>query len=47
MKVLKITLVVILFITSLTSCTKQDLNEQDVLITPIAKKKKTGGDGND
>lgn len=47
MKALKITLIVTLFIASLTSCTSQDLSEDDVLITPIAKKKKTGGGGSD
>ena len=46
MKALKITLIVTLFIASLTSCTNQDLSEDDVLITPIAKKK-TGGSSGD
>ncbi|MFG6687253.1 hypothetical protein ACGK9U_11760 [Mariniflexile sp. HNIBRBA6329] len=32
MKTLKITLIVALFFASLTSCTKQDLNEDDVLL---------------
>lgn len=31
MKALKITLLLALFVTALTSCTKQDLNEDDVL----------------
>lgn len=34
MKALKITLIVALFFTALTSCTKQDLNEDDVLVSP-------------
>jgi hypothetical protein len=34
MKALKITLIVALFFASLTSCTKQDLNEDDVLVSP-------------
>ncbi|MEP1490229.1 MAG: hypothetical protein ABJK28_17555 [Algibacter sp.] len=32
MKALKITLIVTLFLATLTSCTKQDLSEDDVLI---------------
>lgn len=42
MKALKITLIVTLFIASLTSCTKQDLNEDDVLVAPV-EKLATGG----
>ena len=34
MKALKITLVLALLFASLTSCTKQDLNEDDVLRSP-------------
>jgi len=34
MKALKITLMLALLLTALTSCTKQDLNEDDALITP-------------
>ncbi|WP_165605822.1 hypothetical protein [Flavivirga aquatica] len=34
MKTLKITLITALIFSSLTSCTKQDLNEDDVLTTP-------------
>ena len=34
MKALKITLIVAVFFASLTSCTKQDLNEDDALISP-------------
>jgi hypothetical protein len=37
MKALKITLIVTLFIATLTSCTKQDLNEDDVLVAPTEK----------
>ena len=32
MKTLKFTLIVVVLFASLTSCTKQDLNEDDVLI---------------
>lgn len=35
MKALKITLIVALFLATFTSCTKQDLNEDDVLVAPI------------
>ena len=34
MKALKITLIVAVLFASLTSCTKQDLNEDDVLQSP-------------
>jgi len=34
MKALKITLIVAVLFASLTSCTKQDLNEDDVLESP-------------
>jgi len=34
MKILKITLMLALLLTALTSCTKQDLNEDDALISP-------------
>lgn len=44
MKTLKITLIVTLFIASLTSCTKQDLSEDDVLVAPSTiVKLDTGG----
>lgn len=43
MKTLKITLIVTLFFASLTSCTKQDLNEDDVLISPEVVAPITGG----
>ncbi len=45
MKALKITLIVALFFASLTSCTKQDLNEDDVLVSPETETTVyTGGD---
>lgn len=34
MKTLKITLIAIVLIGSFTSCTKQDLSEDDVLVNP-------------
>lgn len=34
MKALKITLILALILASITSCTKQDLNEDDVLQSP-------------
>ncbi|WJJ97415.1 hypothetical protein [Algibacter luteus] len=34
MKTLKITLILALFFVSLTSCTKQDLTEDDIQVTP-------------
>lgn len=34
MKALKFTLIVTVFLATLTSCTKQDLNEDDVLVSP-------------
>ncbi len=34
MKALKITLIVALLFTAFISCTKQDLNEDDVLVSP-------------
>lgn len=44
MKALKISLIVALMIAALTSCTKQDLNEDDVLITDkVEKVLDTGG----
>ena len=43
MKVLKVTLILALFFVSL-SCTKQDLNEDDVLKTPDTEFFATGGD---
>lgn len=45
MKALKITLIVAVFFASLTSCTKQDLNEDDVLTSPETEETVyTGGD---
>ncbi|GAA4888473.1 hypothetical protein GCM10023311_10480 [Flaviramulus aquimarinus] len=43
MKALKITLILVLFLGSLTSCTKQDLNEDDVLLNPDIVAPITGG----
>ena len=44
MKLLKITLFLALFTTVLTACTEQELKDDDVLVTPTAKKvKKIGG----
>lgn len=37
MKALKITLILALILASITSCTKQDLNEDDVLQSPKAE----------
>jgi len=34
MKALKVTLLLALLLTALTSCTKQDLNEDDALVVP-------------
>jgi hypothetical protein len=34
MKILKITLALAVLLTAFTSCTKQDLNEDDVLVAP-------------
>ncbi|WP_242084290.1 hypothetical protein [Aestuariivivens sediminis] len=36
MKALKLTLLIAVLSAALTSCTKQDLNEDDVLISPDA-----------
>lgn len=43
MKALKVTLILALFFASLTSCTKQDLNEDDVLQNPDTEYFATGG----
>lgn len=43
MKTLKITLIVAVLFASLTSCTKQDLNEDDVLQNPDTEFLATGG----
>lgn len=49
MKSLKITLITALFFASLTSCTKQDLNEGDIQIDPDTEIPipHTGGNGQD
>lgn len=45
MKALKITLVLALLVASFTSCTKQDLNEDDILQSPETENVLyTGGD---
>ena len=44
MKTLKITLIVALFFATLSSCTKQELTEDDVLIGPPSTTQFTGGD---
>ncbi|WP_157607910.1 hypothetical protein [Seonamhaeicola sp. S2-3] len=43
MKSLKITLIVAVILASLTSCTKQDLSEDDVLRNPEQTMPYTGG----
>ena len=43
MKALKITVIVTLFLATLTSCTKQDLGEDDVLVDNNAPTLFTGG----
>ena len=46
MKALKLILLVTVFFTALTSCTKQDLNEDDVLKSPETfEVPYTGGQG--
>lgn len=48
MKSLKITLITALFFASLTSCTKQDLNEDDIQVAPETENALfTGGQGQD
>ncbi|WP_156113357.1 hypothetical protein [Wocania ichthyoenteri] len=48
MKTLKITLLLALFLTVFASCTKQDLNEDDVLTAPETEETPyTGGSGQD
>ncbi|WP_170180977.1 hypothetical protein [Hyunsoonleella aestuarii] len=48
MKALKVTLLIAVFFAALTSCTKQDLDEDDVLNDPTEKTAFfTGGDVND
>lgn len=43
MKSLKITLITALFFATLISCTKQDLNEDDLLVAPDVEARVTGG----
>ncbi len=48
MKSLKITLILALFLTSITSCTKQDLTEDDIQTAPDQTETPyTGGNGQD
>lgn len=48
MKALKITLILAVLFASFTSCTKQDLNEDDVLVSPKTQKTLfTGGQTHD
>ncbi|WP_166966899.1 hypothetical protein [Yeosuana marina] len=49
MKALKITLILAVIFLTFTSCTKQDLNEDDLLITPTAAAQTqfTGGGADD
>ncbi|WP_396602975.1 hypothetical protein [Algibacter sp. R77976] len=49
MKSLKITLIAALFFAGLTSCTKQDLNEDDIQVAPDTELPApiTGGSGQD
>ncbi|MFD2726085.1 hypothetical protein [Hyunsoonleella rubra] len=49
MKALKITLILAFLAASLTSCVKQDLNEDDVLVSPDTSKPApfTGGNALD
>ena len=48
MKALKITLILALLFASFTSCTKQDLSQDDVLVSPETEVVPfTGGNGQD
>jgi predicted small lipoprotein YifL len=47
MKTLKITLILALFFISLTSCTKQDLNDDDVQVAPDSQVVSSTGGGID
>ncbi len=48
MKTLKLTLIVVVIFASFTSCTKQDLNEDDVLVAPDTEQVRyTGGQTHD
>jgi len=45
MKALKITLILAVLFVSISSCTKQDLNEDDLLQSPEVEAPSTGGVG--
>lgn len=48
MKALKFTLIIAVVFASLTSCTKQDLNEDDLLVAPETEEARyTGGNTQD
>ena len=47
MKALKITLILAILFATFTSCTKQDLNEDDVLVTPETENIVFTGGGTD
>lgn len=47
MKALKITLILAVIFATFTSCTKQDLNEDDVLVTPDSNETYFTGGGID
>ncbi|WP_345003774.1 hypothetical protein [Snuella lapsa] len=48
MKTLKVILMLAVVLTAFTSCTKQDLNEDDILKSPeTSKVQYTGGQGDD
>ena len=47
MKALKITLILAVLFAIFTSCTKQDLNEDDVLVTPETQNVQFTGGGTD
>lgn len=47
MKALRITLILALLFLSFTACTKQDLNEDDVLVTPETENVLFTGGGTD
>jgi len=47
MKALKITLILAVILATFSSCTKQDLNEDDVLVTPTTQTADFTGGGAD
>ncbi len=47
MKSLKITLILAVIFLTFTSCTKQDLNEDDLLVTPPTSRTQFTGGGTD